>query len=88
MPLFLSIQGPDLDPEGLFTNPWTVDDPAPESTIPNEWHACSPTPTICIAMSFDIPKSERSQDAAEIGAAPRPGQKDRQIDTNDGIIVL
>ena len=36
-------EGPALDPKGIFTNPWTVLNPAPENTVPDEYHAYSPT---------------------------------------------
>ncbi|WP_350454095.1 M28 family metallopeptidase [Slackia heliotrinireducens] len=36
-------EGPALDPLGLFTSPWTPNNPAPEDTVKEEWRAYSPT---------------------------------------------
>lgn len=36
-------EGPALDSIGLFTNPWTVKNPAPENTVADYLHAYSPT---------------------------------------------
>ena len=36
-------EGPALDPLGLFTNPWTLQNPAPENTVDDSNHAYSPT---------------------------------------------
>ena len=35
--------GPALDPNGIFTNPWTKANPAPEDTVPDSLHAYSPS---------------------------------------------
>ncbi len=35
-------KGPKLDPKGLFTNPWTRANPAPENTVDESLHAYSP----------------------------------------------
>lgn len=35
-------KGPDLDEKGIFTCPWTKENPAPENTVDEENHAYSP----------------------------------------------
>lgn len=49
-------EGVALDPNGLFTNPWTKEHPAPENTVSDELHSYSPT---TIPMSDHVPFIDR-----------------------------
>lgn len=49
-------KGPKLDPKGLFTNPWTRANPAPENTVDESLHYYSP---MTIPASDHVPFMEK-----------------------------
>ncbi|MDD6038478.1 MAG: penicillin-binding transpeptidase domain-containing protein [bacterium] len=49
-------KGPELDPIGIFTNPWTPEHPAPENTVEDAMRAYSPT---TIPASDHVPFVQR-----------------------------